>query len=459
MDLLRFLLLIVSIISGTQSKKKYQIHIGATFPMSGDWPGGQACRPAAELAIQDINKQVKVLKDYELILHGRDSACLPGLGTKRMYELIYQEPKKIALLTGCSTVTTFVAEAANLWNLIVLAYGASSPALSNRTRFPTFFRTHPSASDQNPIRLRLIKQFDWKKITLLYQLEEVFASTIKSLQSKATEMGITITNTRSFQKNPSIHIQAIKNSTNSHNGEDSRIIIGLFYEKMAKKVFCDAYNSGLYGPKYVWIIIGWYMNDWWSTDLKDTNCTAAQMKLATHGHLTTESIMIDESKSKEFERLMMAQMPKGTPISSIGGWVEAPLAYDAVWALAHALDKAEKDLQMRKKSLLDFDYGNSEVKDVLYRELDKTDFKGFSGSVNFDASGSRISLNRVEQMLDGQYYTLGNFHSNKTDGGMEFERQPVWPNNKPPLDSPLLRPRYIEVSLWLYFGVYSGLPL
>lgn len=76
------------------------------------------------------------------------------------------------LVSGCSPVTTskflsvlnkkifiikhtsclVVAEAAPVWNLVVLSYGASSPALSNRERFPTLFRTHPSANMQNPTR-------------------------------------------------------------------------------------------------------------------------------------------------------------------------------------------------------------------------------------------------------------------------------------------------------------------
>lgn len=56
------------------------------------------------------------------------------------------------LISGCSPVTTVVAEAAPVWNLVVLSYGASSPALSSRSRFPTLFRTHPSANMQNPTR-------------------------------------------------------------------------------------------------------------------------------------------------------------------------------------------------------------------------------------------------------------------------------------------------------------------
>lgn len=45
---------------------------------------------------------------------------MPGLGTKVLYQLLYDKPTKIMVLSGCSSVSTFVAQAANMWNLIVV---------------------------------------------------------------------------------------------------------------------------------------------------------------------------------------------------------------------------------------------------------------------------------------------------------------------------------------------------
>lgn len=55
-----------------------------------------------------------------------------------------------------------------------LCYGASSPALSNRNRFQTLFRTHPNAIVHNPTRIKLMKMYGWKRIAILQQAEEVF---------------------------------------------------------------------------------------------------------------------------------------------------------------------------------------------------------------------------------------------------------------------------------------------
>ncbi|KAL0165503.1 hypothetical protein M9458_037347, partial [Cirrhinus mrigala] len=51
-----------------------------------------------------------------------------------------------------------------------------SPALSNRQRFPTFFRTHPSATLHNPTRVQLFQKWKWTKIATIQQTTEVFTS-------------------------------------------------------------------------------------------------------------------------------------------------------------------------------------------------------------------------------------------------------------------------------------------
>lgn len=63
-----------------------------------------------------------------------------------------------------------------------LSYGSSSPALSNRQRFPTFFRTHPSATLHNPTRVQLFKKWGWTKIATIQQTTEVFTS-VRTLET------------------------------------------------------------------------------------------------------------------------------------------------------------------------------------------------------------------------------------------------------------------------------------
>lgn len=66
--------------------------------------------------------------------------------------------------------------------------------------------------------------------------------------------------------------------------------MGVFYEAEAKKVFCQAYKEGMLFPKYIWMIIGWYSNNWWhlKEDEHEIGCNQTEMDIAVYGHLTTE---------------------------------------------------------------------------------------------------------------------------------------------------------------------------
>lgn len=76
--------------------------------------------------------------------------------------------------------------------------------------------------------------------------------------------------------------------------------MGLFYEKMARKVLCHAFKQGLYGKKYVWFFIGWYSDTWFLPNQKDgdegdaVNCTAEDMTKAAEYHFTTEALMLNQ---------------------------------------------------------------------------------------------------------------------------------------------------------------------
>lgn len=52
-----------------------ELHIGGIFPIGGKggWQGGQACQPAAELALEDVNRNSDLLPGFKLTLYSNDS--------------------------------------------------------------------------------------------------------------------------------------------------------------------------------------------------------------------------------------------------------------------------------------------------------------------------------------------------------------------------------------------------
>uniref|UniRef100_A0A671W281 Gamma-aminobutyric acid type B receptor subunit 1 n=1 Tax=Sparus aurata TaxID=8175 RepID=A0A671W281_SPAAU len=393
------------------SKKK--LYIGALFPMSGGWPGGQACMPSAQMALDLVNNRSDILPDYELELIHYDSMCDPGEATKLLYDLLYTEPIKIVLMPGCSGVSTLVAEAARMWNLIVLSYGSSSPALSNRQRFPTFFRTHPSATLHNPTRVQLFQKWKWTRIATIQQTTEVFTSTLDDLEQRTKEAGIEISVRQSFLTDPAVAVKNLKR-------QDARIIVGLFYETEARKVFCEVFKEKLYGKKYVWFLIGWYADNWFKIKDPAINCTVENMTEAVEGHVTTEIVMLNPETvrgvsnmtSQEFIAALMSRLGGMNP-EETGGFQEAPLAYDAVWALALALNKTVAPLKAKGRRLEDFNYNNHDITSEIYRALNTSSFEGVSGQVVFDAQGSRMAMTLIEQLQGGSYKKIGYYDSSQ----------------------------------------------
>lgn len=62
----------------SEGRRDNDLHIGGIFPMEGEggWQGGQACMPAAELALIDVNARSDLLSGFKLLLHSNDSKVI-----------------------------------------------------------------------------------------------------------------------------------------------------------------------------------------------------------------------------------------------------------------------------------------------------------------------------------------------------------------------------------------------
>ncbi|KAK8378896.1 hypothetical protein O3P69_009556 [Scylla paramamosain] len=451
---------VVAGVAGVAAAKDRLLNIGGIFPIGGSdgWQGGRACQPSAMLAMEDVNSRPDLLPGYKLNLAWNDSLCEPGLGAAVMYDLLYNQPTKLMLLGGCSTVCTTIGEAAKMWNLVVLSYGSSSPALSDRQRFPTFFRTHPSATVHNPTRIKIMQKYNWSRVAILQQAEEVFISTVEDLELRCKEANIEIVTRQSFLTDPTDAVRNLKR-------QDARIIVGLFYVNAARRVLCEIFKNKLFGKSYVWFFIGegWYEDNWFESHLQEENlnCTKEEMRAAAQYHLTTEALMWNKDNEKTISgmtagdfrrRLNQALIDLGyenqsTPV----GYQEAPLAYDAVWSVALALNKTMETLAAVNRSIEEFTYTNKEIADELYKAMNATQFLGVSGRVAFSNDGDRIAWTQVEQMIEGRYHKLGYFDV-QTDNLTWFNRE-KWIGDKVPQDRTIVRRQLRTVSLGLFISM------
>lgn len=60
----------------------------------------------------------------------------------------------------------------------------------------------------------------------------------------------------------------------------------------------QAYLQGLYGPKYVWFLPGWYHDNWWDNVDNKTKCTPQQIKMAAGNYFGTLEGLIAKDTSQ-----------------------------------------------------------------------------------------------------------------------------------------------------------------
>ena len=59
----------------------------------------------------------------------------------------------------------------------------------------------------------------------------------------------------------------------------------------------------LYGPRYVWMLMGSYGERWWET-VTDVNCTHAQLASAVEGYFSVDSLNFILGKEKSYSELV-----------------------------------------------------------------------------------------------------------------------------------------------------------
>ena len=56
-----------------------------------------------------------------------------------------------------------------------IAWGSASPVLSDRKRFPNFYRVIAPDQKLNPAKIALLEEFNWKKVATINQALEFFS--------------------------------------------------------------------------------------------------------------------------------------------------------------------------------------------------------------------------------------------------------------------------------------------
>ncbi|XP_026489500.2 gamma-aminobutyric acid type B receptor subunit 2 isoform X3 [Vanessa tameamea] len=380
------------------------VSILGLFELSvGDHPraDGMSELAAAKLAVDHVNRR-SLLPGYKLHLITNDTKCDPGVGVDRFFHALYTERQSrlvMLLGTACSEVTESIAKIVPYWNIVQVSFGSTSPALSDRSEFPLFCRTVAPDSSHNPARIAFIRQFGWDTVTAFSQNEEVYSLAVNELVTQLEAANITCAASITFAETD------FKEQLQQLKKLDTRIIIGSFSQEMLPKIFCEAYQLGMFGAEYAWLVAG-------APPRIRGVAPCARVQLAraleglvsvtAHRGIVGDIVSYSGLTNEKFHRDMQGF---GVPISPY-----APHTYDAVWAIALALSRAQQlwqssETNTTKLDLEHFDYDRKDMAEEFLNQLANLSFLGVSGPVSFNGA-DRIGMSAFYQIQGGRPKTV-----------------------------------------------------
>ncbi|XP_060583730.1 gamma-aminobutyric acid type B receptor subunit 1-like [Ruditapes philippinarum] len=436
----------------TESK---ELRFLGLLPMSGGWSGGRPCLQAINMAVKHVNAREDILQNYEIDFDYIDTKCNPGIALYQLYgKICSQNPYILLIGDGCSIVSEATAQMTHLWNLTQLSYGSVSPVLADRTQFPNFYRLTVPDHKHNPVRIALMRQFNWKKVATINQALQFFSSIIDDFVKRIIDTDITILSQEIFTADPTARVKNLKD-------RDARIIIGAMYEDKARDVLCAAYKIGLYGPKIVWMFPSFFTSTFWKQKLDRHGCTESQMKLVVEGIFLTVNVNRNPVDIRGIANITVSEFDNAYINSTEYSRetqmydVIAPLCYDTIWVAASALHCADQNMikSGMSKSLENFTYADGYINDKILDCMEHTVYTGVSGDVVF-RMGDPDRLIRIDRIQDGKRAHVG-LYRRKADQELIdiYPDYLKWKDGEVPRDSTLVTYEEIRIPSVLYYSM------
>ncbi|CAG9531980.1 unnamed protein product [Cercopithifilaria johnstoni] len=416
---------------------------------------------AVNTALEHIHNQSCILNNYYLKLHFKDTECKTSFGMQALFELMNANPRPFALFgDACTNVNEVVAMASKYWHILHLSYAeihAKFATADAQEMYPTFFRMVPGYQNSNLARCHLIFQFNWTRVGTLKQSDDPrFALPHESLTTRLEQgFGIRVIYTAGITHD---EIQNIGYELNELKKRDARILVGDFEESLAVRILCEAYQNGIYGENYVWILPGYHKSDWWR-NVSAVSCTVEELAQVIEGHFAVEFSPYSQrlarltvaNKTVSAIRTELDVRQGSSPESVFKGYV-----YDGLWTLALAIEHVTQLYQQRDGITWIPNVSDTEDWTKLSAELlqavSSTSFIGVTGPVQFK-NNERLGLVEILQWRNGSYMIAGIYDGTET----LLTLNPALKDWIPPLDATVVvhERQYISFILFILLSLLA----
>ena len=94
------------------------------------------------------------------------------------------------------------------------------------------------------------------------------------------------------------------------------------YGKTTTDLSPQAYHLGMYGSRYVWILLGMYDEHWWLAKRSDLSCTTAQLAQAVSGYWSVNSLSTLSAGQRSVSGMVGNFIPSlSQPVAETTNWV------------------------------------------------------------------------------------------------------------------------------------------
>uniref|UniRef100_A0A915Q3I8 Guanylate cyclase n=1 Tax=Setaria digitata TaxID=48799 RepID=A0A915Q3I8_9BILA len=156
---------------------------------------GSMISGALQVAVDDVNDDPELLPNHKLT-YIFNNTCGDEQQSTRFFMQHWAQGAKVFIgpEMNCRTEATMAAAQ----NLPILSYKCKDEMMSDKSKYPTFARTVPTETEITAALIALLKHFNWRKFSIIYEKnvanEELFRS-IKSAIEKQNE-GLEVSDTR-----------------------------------------------------------------------------------------------------------------------------------------------------------------------------------------------------------------------------------------------------------------------
>ncbi|XP_052896326.1 uncharacterized protein LOC128303424 [Anopheles moucheti] len=405
-----------------------EVLVGGIFPLSGMGLTYLGIAPAALMAQEDINQNGTILANYRLTVQQNDGQCRADTVMKSFISYYMRQRRMIGILgPACSETVEPIAGVSKHFRMAVISYSAEGAFLSDREKYPYFFRTIGENRQYEHVYAQLLPRLNWHRVAALTEDGQKATEYISYMETLLKENSIDLISNKKFPRTDRTDNE-MKRYLLDLKSKNAKIIIADVDDKVAQVIMCEAYKMEMTAENgYIWFLPIWLSNVWnlssevhggpgdngvASPSNNTRGCTNTELLRAMNGHFSLSHasyadddsrLDVDGSTVREWKQKYLKNLSNmGYSASDYAGY-----AYDAVWVYALAFDRL-----MREDPSLFSHLHSEHTTKRLMQLIRATDFQGVSGRIRFNEAGSRYTTINVLQFVNGTANIVGHFTPN-----------------------------------------------